>query len=143
MVTARAPKISEEHRLLDVALRTMIFTDMLPVDCLPSGLADAGAPVFVNVAESEPASLWTSLGMPARAAFVVKISAPFIPEPDTELAPPAEKIALNTGQEPRPSGQPGPLAPAGPKKWVRAPHPPATTSNGDSPVKTGARKGTS
>ena len=34
-------------------------------------------------------------------SFVVKISAPFSPEPDTELAPPAEKIALNTGQEPR------------------------------------------
>jgi hypothetical protein len=146
LVTARAPKISEEHRLLDIALRTMIFTDMLPADCLPSGLAGTGAPVFVNVADTEPASLWTSLGMPARAAFVVKISAPYIPEPDTELAPPAEKITLAAGQGIRPPAPSGPLAPAGPKKWVRTPgtHPePAvpTTANGEKPVRTGSRKG--
>jgi Pvc16 N-terminal domain len=147
LVTARAPKISEEHRLLDVALRTMIFTDMLPVDCLPSGLAGAGAPVFVNVAENEPASLWTSLGMPARAAFVVKISAPYIPEPDTELAPPADKIALNSGQGVRPPAPAGSLAPTGPKKWVRTPgaypeQPTVPTKNGEKPVRTGAsRKG--
>jgi hypothetical protein len=145
LVTARAPKISEEHQLLDVALRTMIFTDQLPADCLPSALADTGGPVFVNVADKEPASLWTSLGMPARAAFVVKISAPFIPEPETDLAPPAEKMALNAGQGVRPPQPPGPLSPAGPKKWVRAPHPePATAStaaNGDTPVRAGSRKG--
>jgi hypothetical protein len=143
LVTARAPKISEEHRLLDIALRTMVFTDRLPADCLPGDLAETGVPVFVNVADKEPASLWTSLGMPARAAFVVKISAPFIPEPDTELAPPADKIALSSGQGIR-TPQPGPLAPSGPKKWTRAPHAapePATTSNGDKPVP--ARKGKS
>ena len=119
LVTARAPKVSEEHRLLDVALRAMIFTDMLPLDILPSTLADTGAPVFVTVADSEPGGLWTSLGMPARAAFVVKISAPFIPEPDTDLAAPAEKLALDSGQRPR--TQPAALAPAGPKKWARVP----------------------
>jgi hypothetical protein len=139
LVTARAPKISEEHRLLDVALRTMIFTDILPADCLPEALAATGAPVFVNVAETEPAALWSSLGMPARAAFVVRVSAPFVPEPDTELAPPAEKLALNTGQRPR--SAPGPLAPAGPKKWVRAPSPNGATdsaadgANGDEPAR--------
>ena len=137
LVTARAPKISEEHRLLDIALRTMVFTDILPADCLPSALADTGAPVFVNVAETEPGGLWTSLGMPARAAFVLRISAPFVPEPETELAPPAERIALNTGQEPR-KANPGPLAPTGPKKWARAPannNPePLAHPNGDTPV---------
>ncbi len=147
LVTARAPRISEEHLLLDLALRTMIFTDMLPVDCLPSGLAGTGAPVFVNVAENEPAALWTSLGMPARAAFVVNISAPYIPEPDTELAPPAEKITLASGQSARPSAPAGPLAPSGPKKWVRTPgaHPeqqPAVpvTPNGEKPVRTGGSR---
>jgi hypothetical protein len=119
LVTARAPKVSEEHRLLDVALRAMIFTDMLPPDILPSALADTGAPVFVNVADSEPGGLWASLGMPARAAFVVKISAPFVPEPDTDLAAPADKLALNSG--PRPRTQPAALAPSGPKKWARVP----------------------
>jgi Pvc16 N-terminal domain len=120
LVTARAPKISEEHRLLDIALRTMIFTDILPPDCLPEGLADTGAPVFVNVAETDPGGLWTSLGMPARAAFIVRISAPFVPEPQTDLPPPAEQISLNTGQEVKRPGT-GPLSPTGPKRWARAP----------------------
>ena len=139
LVTARAPKISEEHQLLDIALRTMIFADYLPADCLPASMVEAGAPVFVNVAETEPTGLWSSLGMPARAAFVVKISAPFVPEPETELAPPADKIALNTGQPMRPPMPTGPLAPAGPKKWIRTPADgapaaaAATTRNGDHP----------
>lgn len=136
LVTARAPKISEEHRLLDIALRTMIFTDVLPADCLPADLAGTGAPVFVTVSRSDPGGLWSSLGMPARAAFVARISAPFAPEPDTDLAPPAEQITLASGQHvpPQPAG---PLAPAGPKKWVRTPAPgraPANPErNGDSP----------
>jgi uncharacterized protein DUF4255 len=140
LVTARAPKISEEHLLLDIALRTMIFSDTLPADCLPQELAATGAPVFVNVASTDPGSLWTSLGMPARAAFVVKISAPFVPEPDTDLAPPAEQIALKSGQRPRPAG---PLAPTAPKKWARAgtpqvsPHGP----NGEQPAPDGVRTG--
>jgi hypothetical protein len=138
LVTARAPKISEEHRLLDIALRTLIFTDFLPEDCLPPDLAGTGAPVFVNVAESDPGGLWTSLGMPARAAFVVRISAPFVPEPETDLAPPAEQITLGTGQQPRRPEAVGPLAPAGPKKWVRTPPngTPDPSPNGKNPAKT-------
>jgi hypothetical protein len=136
LVTARAPKISEEHQLLDIALRTMVFTDILPADCLPAALADTGAPVFVNVSESDPGSLWTSLGMPARAAFVVRISAPFVPDPDTELAPPAEQISLATGQEVRKPG-PGPLGATSPKKWTRAPGTngqPELRPNGNAPT---------
>ncbi|HET9141327.1 DUF4255 domain-containing protein [Actinophytocola sp.] len=129
LVTARAPKISEEHRLLDIALRTMVFTDILPTDCLPAELAALDAPVFVNVSENDAGTLWSSLGMPARAAFVCRISAPFIPEPDTDIAPPAEKISLNAGQGVRPPAQAGPLAPAGPKKWVRTP-----AANNSAPV---------
>lgn len=119
LVTARAPKINEEHLLLGVALRTMIFTDQLPADCMPATLADLGAPVFIRVAETEPGTLWSNLGMPARAAFAITVSAPFVPEPDTDLAPPAEKIRLDAGQGVTPPR--GPLAPNGPKRWVRTP----------------------
>ncbi|WP_460403676.1 Pvc16 family protein [Actinophytocola sediminis] len=119
LVTARAPRISEEHLLLGVALRTMIFTDVLPPDCLPSTLAELDAPVFIQVADTEPGALWSNLGMPARAAFAVVVSAPFVPEPDTDLAPPAERIRLNSGQDPTPPR--GPLAPSEPRRWVRTP----------------------
>lgn len=118
LVTARAPKINEEHLLLGVALRTMLFTEALPTDCMPEALAQVGAPVFIRIADSDPGSLWSNLGMPARASFAITVSAPFLPEPDTEIAPPAEKLRLNAGQQLPPRG---PLAPAQPKRWVRTP----------------------
>ena len=118
LVTARASKVDEEHRLLSVALRTMIFTDTLPVDCMPPVLAALGAPVQIRVTDTDPGTLWSNLGMPARAAFAIRVSTPFVPEADTELAPPAQKLRLDTGQTVPP---PGPLAPAAPKRWVRTP----------------------
>lgn len=119
LVTARAPRINEEHLLLDVALRTMIFTDQLPPDCLPDTLAGLDAPVFVRVADTDPDTLWSNLGMPARAAFAVTVSTPFVPAPHTDLAAPAEKIHLDTGQNVTPPR--GPLAPSGPRRWIRTP----------------------
>lgn len=119
LVTARAPKISEEHLLLAVALRTMMFTDTLPTDCMPDALAEVGAPVFIRIADSDPGALWSNLGMPARAAFAISVSAPFLPEPDTDIAPPAERIRLDAGQKKKAPA--GPLAPAQPRRWVRTP----------------------
>lgn len=122
LVTARAPKINEEHLLLGVALRTLIFTDTLPTDCMSDTLKEAGAPVFIRIAASDPGPLWSNLGMPARAAFAVTVSAPFLPEAVTDIAPPAEKLRLDSGQEVVPPPAPrGPLSPAGPKRWVRTP----------------------
>jgi hypothetical protein len=119
LVTARAPKISEEHLLLGVALRTMLFTDTLPADCMPNTLAATDTPVFIRIADNDPGALWSNLGMPARAAFAISVSAPFLPEPDTDIAPPAEKLRLDAGQKKKaPSG---PLAPAQPRRWVRTP----------------------
>lgn len=120
LVTARAPKINEEHLLLGVALRTMLFTDSLPTDCMPAALAAVGAPVRIRIAASDPGSLWSNLGMPARAAFAITVSAPFMPEPETDIAPPAEKLRLSTDQDvPQPNR--GPLAPTQPKRWARVP----------------------
>ena len=119
LVTARAPKISVEHLLLSLALRTMMFTDALPADCMSDALAAVGAPVLIRVAESDPGALWSNLGMPARAAFAITVSAPFLPEPDTDIAPPAEKIHLDASQ--KPVAPRGPLAPAQPRRWVRTP----------------------
>jgi hypothetical protein len=119
LVTARAPKINEEHLLLSVALRTMMFTDALPTDCMPDALAAVGEPVFIRIADTDPGGLWTNLGMPARAAFAITVSTPFPPDPDTDIAPPAEKLRLDSSQKkPAPSG---PLAPSQPRRWVRTP----------------------
>lgn len=116
LVTARAPKVSEEHLLLDLALRTMIFADAVPPDCLGGTLAEAGAAVFLSVSQDDPGELWSSLGMPARAAFIISVSAPYLPVADTDLAAPAERITLRSKQD-----VPATLAPSGAKRWVRTP----------------------
>jgi hypothetical protein len=143
LVTARAPQIAEEHELLDTALRALTDNEALPASCLPDALLETGMPVYVDLDPAGPGHLWTSLGMPARAAFVLTVSAPHRPMPDTELAPPAEKLDLRgdvdyarkapgrpaaaAAEDGRPAGaeagQPaGTAAGTGPatvKRWVR------------------------
>jgi hypothetical protein len=124
LVTARAPEIAEEHELLDTALRALTDGESLPESCLPDALLETGMPVLVDLDPSGPGHLWTSLGMPARAAFVLTVSAPHRPKPDTELAPPAESIDLRTdpaygrGTGARTATGAAP-APAVEKRWKR------------------------
>jgi hypothetical protein len=87
LVTARAEKIHEEHRLLDRALRTAMFADTVPADCMSGSLAESGQPVYIRIADTGPGALWTSLGMPARAAFVMTVSVPMMPEPAAKKVP--------------------------------------------------------
>jgi hypothetical protein len=127
LVTARAPKIAEEHELLDTALRALTDGESLPQSCLPESLLETGMPVKVDLDPAGPGALWTSLGMPARAAFVLTVSAPHRPEPDTELAPPAEQIKLTHNKEFGRQNGPGaesadssrPNGPATEKRWRR------------------------
>jgi hypothetical protein len=131
LVTARAPKISEEHELLDTALRALTDGEALPHSCLPEALAEIGMPVLVDLDPAGPGHLWTSLGMPARAAFVLAVSAPHRAIPNTDLAPPAEKIDLRTDPvrfgipAGAPAGDGSPASPAAPKRWDRVRTPPS------------------
>jgi hypothetical protein len=123
LVTARAPKIAEEHELLDTALRALTDGEALPESCLPEALLETGMPVLVDLDPAGPGPLWTSLGMPARAAFVLSVSAPHRPRPDTELAPPADTIDLRHDRDfGRGAGAPvgsGAGQPAVEKRWKR------------------------
>jgi hypothetical protein len=127
LVTARAPKIADEHELLDTALRALTDSGSLPDSCLPEALLETGMPVKVELDPAGPGELWTSLGMPARAAFVLTVSAPHRPDPDTELAPPAEQINLTHDEDFGRRNAPGapsadgsrPNGPATEKRWRR------------------------
>ena len=134
LVTARAPQIAEEHELLDTALRALTDSEQLPESCLPEALLETGMPVLVDLDPAGPGHLWTSLGMPARAAFVLTVSAPHRPKPDTELAPPADTIDLradlsfgrgvhapgDAGETNGDGAAAGPAVdPAAPKRWKR------------------------
>jgi hypothetical protein len=134
LVTARAPKIAEEHELLDCALHALVDHEALPTACLPDTLAALEMPVLTKLDTAGPGELWTNLGMPARAAFVLIVSAPYRMQPDLEIGPPADKIDLRTHDihrrpaTPAPSGDSEPPAaptPARPgmqpvqKRWIR------------------------
>ncbi|WP_370946730.1 Pvc16 family protein [Amycolatopsis sp. cg5] len=73
LVTARAGKVHEEHLLLQRALCAVIGTEFLPDHLLPDGF---DGQVSVRIADLDPTRLWTSLGMPARAAFVLTVTVP-------------------------------------------------------------------
>lgn len=53
----------------------VIGTEFLPPDLLPDGFPGR---VSVRIADLDPTRLWTSLGMPARAAFVVTVTVPVV-----------------------------------------------------------------
>lgn len=76
LVTAKAAKIREEHRLLDAVLRTVLANPVLTRDCFPAEFDYPDKEITLLVTGSEPGTLWTSIGMPARAGFVVTVTAP-------------------------------------------------------------------
>ena len=125
LVTARAPKIFEEHSLLDTALRALTDGQALPAECLPAPLAELGLPVLVDLDPAGPGELWSSLGMPARAAFVLSVSAPHRRPADAELAPPADTIDLRSNSMDASGGAVGargggaPSSVAAEKRWKR------------------------
>jgi hypothetical protein len=67
LVTARAGAVRDEHDLLDAALHAVLEAGQLP----PGG----ASPVRMALATTDPTGLWTSLGMPARAGFVLRVTA--------------------------------------------------------------------
>ncbi|MEU3770099.1 hypothetical protein AB0E55_33985 [Amycolatopsis keratiniphila] len=68
LVTARADKVRDEHTLLDRSLGVLLGTEFLVV---------GEQPLPITLEETDPTGLWVSLGMPARAAFVVTITAEY------------------------------------------------------------------
>jgi hypothetical protein len=72
LVTAHADKIKDEHELLDLALGALMGAGALRVELQPDDTVLAS----LRIADVDPTGLWTSLGMPARAGFVVAVATP-------------------------------------------------------------------
>ncbi|RSN57283.1 hypothetical protein DMH01_27970 [Amycolatopsis sp. WAC 04182] len=68
LVTAQADKVRDEHTLLDRSLRILLRTEFLTVD---------EQPLRMTFGRTDPTGLWVSLGLPARAAFVVTVTAEY------------------------------------------------------------------
>ncbi|MFJ8913536.1 hypothetical protein [Amycolatopsis sp. NPDC102389] len=68
LVTARADKVRDEHTLLDRSLEILLGTEFLVVD---------EQQLRMVLGKTDPTGLWVSLGLPARAAFVVTVTAEY------------------------------------------------------------------
>ncbi|UUV35262.1 hypothetical protein NQK81_18055 [Amycolatopsis roodepoortensis] len=68
LVTAQADKVRDEHTLLDRSLRILLGTEFLMVGDQQARMA---------LARTDPTGLWAGLGLPARAAFVVTVTAEY------------------------------------------------------------------
>ncbi|MBE1580290.1 hypothetical protein ACFORH_29135 [Amycolatopsis roodepoortensis] len=68
LVTAQADKVRDEHTLLDRSLRILLGTEFLMV-------GDQQA--RMSLGRTDPTGLWAGLGLPARAAFVVTVTAEY------------------------------------------------------------------
>ncbi|KFU83286.1 hypothetical protein SAMN04489729_3865 [Amycolatopsis lurida] len=68
LVTAQADKVRDEHTLLDRSLRILLGTEFLMVGDQQARMA---------LGRTDPTGLWAGLGLPARAAFVVTVTAEY------------------------------------------------------------------
>lgn len=86
LVAARAASVAGEHALLDEALVALTG-------------GDSGQSITVRLADHGVGGLWSALGMPARAAFVISVTATLPPEPETAV--PVQSDAHDSWRLPR------------------------------------------
>jgi hypothetical protein len=109
LLTAWAADTEREHRLLGDLLVGCAGCTALPTRFLAGALARANQPVVVRSAprrEGDAGSAWVAHGGSARTGLHLHLLVPFVPEAETDLAPPPREVSVNSG-----GGRPG--APAG------------------------------
>ncbi|MER7577501.1 DUF4255 domain-containing protein [Streptomyces sp. NPDC126514] len=125
LVTASAPSVRDEHRLLGSVLGALANYEALPAECLSPALAEAGRPVPLRAAVFGPVApgwkLWSALQMPPRVCLDLVVTAPLLPDRPLELASPPDTLDLGIipsgpAQGPLPGG-PGPAAAPG-RRWT-------------------------
>jgi Pvc16 N-terminal domain len=99
LVSAWAKDPEEEHRMLGAILATVPNSARIPDEHLKGRLVEQGLPVQIEVGVPATGAqlwdLWSALGTPPRTALELVVTAPFLPELDTDLAPPARELGLD------------------------------------------------
>ncbi|MEU1757037.1 Pvc16 family protein [Micromonospora matsumotoense] len=115
LLTAWAADTEREHRLLGELLVGCASCTALPTRFLTGAVARANQPVVVRSAprrEGDTGSAWVAHGGTARTGLHLQLLVPFVPEPETDLAPPPREVSVNSGGG-RPGGPGG--TPPGPR----------------------------
>lgn len=101
LVSAWAESTAVEHRLLGELLRTVNRFPVVPAEFASGSLEGRPEHIRLWLAAPEPSSgvdvvdVWSSLGVGARLTLELVVGAVLVSEMDTELAPPAETMALD------------------------------------------------
>jgi hypothetical protein len=114
LLTAWGRDTEREHRLLGDLLVGCASCTALPARFLTGALLRANQPVVVRSAprrEGDTGSAWVAHGGTARTGLHLQLLVPFVPEPETDLAPPPREVSVNSGG--RPGTGPAGTAPAG------------------------------
>jgi hypothetical protein len=99
VVTADA---TTEHQLLGRILRGGVDREFLPNDALPRDLQEAGLSVPLEVAKARRAGAPEGMRIGDegwRTTLELTLRVPVLPEPFTEIAPPAEKLDLGVSRD--------------------------------------------
>jgi hypothetical protein len=100
-----------EHQLLGRIIKGGIDSDSLPADELPEALRAAGLSVPLQIAKprsegGHPVDALRVGDAGWRTTLDLTLVVPFLPEPITEIAPPAEILDLGVSREPGNNGRP-------------------------------------
>jgi hypothetical protein len=132
LVTAWAEPVAREHELLGAALRALARTEVVPAGHLPGSLSATGAPVGLAVAHPDAlgadVELWRAFGLPPRPVLDLRVTAVLVPDLETELPAPPERVDLAlAGRLPQ-----APVAAQRPRPGRRITEPPGVPGNGGS-----------
>jgi hypothetical protein len=151
-VSAWAPKVLVEHKILAAALRCFSSVTALPREVLPAALAELPYEVLISTESGPKRSMFLNMGGDLKAAFEITVTVPVPGLPGVPAAPPVQQatvaVAPVAGADPartaaaretimtvRPTAQPAPAgqraaappAPGSPAVAVTAAPPPAGT----------------
>ncbi|HEY4851265.1 MAG TPA: DUF4255 domain-containing protein [Streptosporangiaceae bacterium] len=93
-VTAWAPKIIVEHKILAAALRCFGPMTVLPREVLPAALAELPYEVLVSTESGAKRSMFVNLGGDLKAAFELRVTVPMPGLPDLPAAPPVQQASV-------------------------------------------------
>jgi hypothetical protein len=99
-VTAWAPKIFVEHKILAAVLRCFGSMTVLPREVLPAALAELPYEVLVNTESGAKRSMFINMGGDLKAGFEITVTVPVPGLPDLPAAPPVQQATVTVNPVP-------------------------------------------
>lgn len=102
LVTASAPDVAAEHRLLSEALAVLAAYNRVPTEYVGGGVGALGVPLIMSVWPrrlegplSPITDIWSSFGIPLRPSIDLRVTSPLIPLVIEEVGPPVVERVID------------------------------------------------